>query len=363
MIYLDYNASVPLRSTAKEALVSVLGETGNPSSAHFLGRKLRSVVDNARKEILKGVGGERVVFTSGGTEANALALSGFTSSPVLVSAIEHPSVLKAVSHPHLVPVTQDGIIDLEALEKILSTFETPGILSLMMVNNETGVIQPVRQAAFLAKSKGWKIHTDASQALGHIPLSFDELSVDMMTLSAHKCGGPVGVGALILKQDLHLQPLIQGGGQEYGMRSGTLSASLIFGFSVALQEALQEQATSSQRLRKFQEKIEHALSPAIVYGKNSPRVAHVSCLGMPCVTSQLQLMAFDLKGIALAAGAACSSGAMKGSHVLEAMGIPQAEAQSAIRVSMGWNTKESDVDAFIEEWKCIYDKQLTKEAS
>lgn len=362
MIYLDYNASVPLRPKAKAALLAGLEQVGNPSSPHFLGRKLRAFVDNARKDILKKVGGQRLVFTSGGTEANAMAIFGMGSVPIFVSSIEHKSILKAVSHPHVIPVTKDGVVDLEALNNILTSFSTPGLLSIMLVNNETGVIQPVQEAALLAQSKGWKVHTDASQALGHIPLSFEELNVDMMTLSSHKCGGPIGVGALILKEDLHLNPLIRGSGQEYGMRSGTLSAPLILGFETALKEALQEQQASSKHLRGFQEKIEKALSEAIIYGKNSPRVSHVICLSMPGVSSPLQLMALDLKGIAVGAGAACSSGAMKGSHVLTAMGIQPSEAQCAIRVSMGWNTQDSEIDAFIEAWQDIYDKHKKKEA-
>jgi cysteine desulfurase len=359
MIYLDYNASVPLRPEARDALTAALELTGNPSSPHFLGRKLRSHVDNARKEILNAVGGQRVIFTSGGTEANGMALFGVGAIPVLVSTIEHKSVLNAVSHSHTIPVTHSGVINLEALENILGSFNTPGLLSLMLVNNETGVIQPVREAAFLAKVRGWKVHTDASQAIGHMPVSFEELGVDMMTLSSHKCGGPVGVGALILKEELQLQPLIRGSGQEYGMRSGTLSVPLILGFTAALQQALQH---SGEHLPHWQKKIEMALPQAIIYGRESPRAPHVLCLGMPSVPSHLQLMAFDLQGIAVGAGAACSSGAMKGSHVLAAMGIPLAEAQCAIRVSMGWNTQEDDVDTFIQVWRDIYGKQSKKEA-
>jgi cysteine desulfurase len=361
MIYLDYNASVPLRPKAREALVAALEWQGNPSSPHILGRKLRSLVDEARKAILREVGGQRVVFTSGGTEANALALSGVGCVPILTSAIEHESVLKAVPQPYRIPVTRDGMVNLEALEKMLSSFEKPGLLSLMLVNNETGVIQPVREATFLAQQKGWKVHTDASQALGHIPFTFEDLNVDMMTLSSHKCGGPIGVGALILKQDLHLTPLIQGGGQEYGMRSGTLSSPLVLGFSAALKDAIGELQTSSQRLRGFQQKIETSLNQGIVYGKESPRASHVTCLGMPSVPFHLQFMAFDLKGIAVSAGAACSSGTMKESRVLSAMGIDLSEAQCALRLSMGWKTQEKDVDIFIESWKDIYQQHAGKE--
>ncbi|MBI2708024.1 MAG: cysteine desulfurase [Proteobacteria bacterium] len=360
MIYLDYNASTPLRPQAKEALVATLDLTGNPSSPHHMGRQLRSLIDTARKAILEKIEGERLVFTSGGTEANALALSSVESFPVIVSAIEHDSVLKAVKNPHLIPVTEEGRVDLEKLEALLSSFEKPGLLSLMLVNNETGVIQPVQEVARLARSKGWKVHTDASQALGHVPLSFKNLGVDLLTLSSHKCGGPIGVGALVIKESLHLAPLIRGGGQEYGMRAGTLSAPLIVGFATAAKEALNDNSTLLQR---YQQKIETSLPAAVVYGKKAPRVSHVVSLGMPGVLAELQLMAFDLKGIAISAGAACSSGTMKTSHVLTAMGIPEQEARCAIRVSMGWQTRKEDIDQFIQEWQNIYHLQRLKEAS
>jgi cysteine desulfurase len=363
VIYLDYNASVPLRPCAQKALIKALSWEGNASSVHYAGRKLRSLIDGARKNILEDVGAQRLIFTSGGTEANALALSGLGPIPLLVSAIEHDSVLKSALHAHLIPVTRMGIIDLESLEKILSSFDKPGLLSLMFVNNETGVIQPLREATRLAQLQGWKVHTDASQAVGHIPLSFENLGVDMMTLSAHKCGGPVGIGALLLKEDVHLKPLIPGGGQEYGMRSGTLSAPLILGFAAALREALAEEPIVSKRFQKFQRKIEDALPKAIAYGEKDFRVSHVLCLGMPGVSAELQLMAFDIKGIAISAGSACSSGKMKSSHVLAAMGVSLEEAHCAIRVSMGWKTQEDEVDTFIQTWKNIYARPMVKEAA
>ncbi|MBY0502224.1 MAG: cysteine desulfurase [Alphaproteobacteria bacterium] len=359
MIYLDYNASVPLRPSAKEAMLSVLDSVGNASSPHTLGRKLRSSVEGARKDILAMTHAKRLVFTSGGTEANTLALSGLGSIPLLVSAIEHDSVLKGAPTPHIVPVTKEGLIDLEQLEILLSSFKSPGLLSLMLVNNETGVIQPIQKVAKIAHAKGWKIHTDASQALGHIPFSFEELGVDLMTLSSHKCGGPTGVGALLMKEDIQLKPLIPGGGQEFGMRSGTLSAPLILGFAAALKEALQDDPYA---LSKVQQRLEASLAQATIYGKNSPRISHVSCIGMQGVTAEFQVMAFDLKNIAVSAGSACSSGKMKTSHVLLAMGIPPEEAKCAIRISMGWKTTEADVDAFIQAWQEIYTTQNMKEA-
>lgn len=360
MIYLDYNASVPLRPQAKEALMTALSFEGNPSSPHQMGRKLRSMVDGARKEILSAVGGKRVVFTSGGTEANGLALSGFGSIPVITSSVEHESALKGAFSPHVVSVGRSGSIDLEKLERALDSCETPGLLSLMLVNNETGVIQPVKEAARLAHQKGWKVHTDASQAVGYVPLSFEDLGVDLMTLSSHKCGGLIGVGALVMREDYHLIPLIRGGGQEYGVRSGTLPVQLIAGFVVAFQQALAEDHSN---LLRFQRKIEDTLVEGCVYGKGGPRTPHTVCLGMPQVTADIQLMAFDLKGIAVSAGAACSSGTMKTSHVLKAMGIPEEEARCAIRVSMGWKTQEHEIDKFIKEWKTIYHQKYLKEAS
>lgn len=362
MIYLDYNASVPLRPQAKEAMLGVLDFEGNSSSSHGIGRKMRSLIDEVRKGILQSLGAKKLVFTSGGTEANALVLSGMNNLPVLVSTIEHNSILQGAKCSDYVPVTKEGVVNLESLEKKLESSEKTGLISIMLVNNETGVIQPVKEVARIAHLKGWKVHTDASQALGHIPFSFYELDVDMMTLSSHKCGGPVGVGALLLKEDLHLEPLIRGGGQEYGMRSGTLSAPLIVGFKSAMEAALQEESLMAKKLHNFQEKIEGSLPEAIVYGKGASRVYHVSCLGMPRVPSDLQLMSFDLKGVAVSAGAACSSGKIKESHVLAAMGVPAYEAQCAIRASFGWKTKESDIDTFIQVWKDIYSKQFLKEA-
>lgn len=363
MIYLDYNASVPLRPSVKKAMLEAYELEGNPSSPHAAGRKVRALIDEARKSLIKGIHGQRLVFTSGGTEANALALSGLGEMPFVVSSIEHESVLKAHPHAHIAPVTAAGVVDLEQLDKLLSSFATPGLLSLMLVNNETGVIQPLPEAVSLARKYGWKVHTDASQALGHIPLSFEALGIDMMTLSAHKCGGPTGIGALVLKEDLQLQPLIRGGGQEFGMRSGTLAAPLIVGFAAAALEALSERETQAKRLRELQKKVEEALPLAQVHGKDSPRAAHVLCLGMPGVSSELQLMSFDLKGIAISMGSACSSGKTKESQVLKAMGLSSEDVKCAIRMSMGWKTSEDDIDNFIKAWKEIFLSQQVKEAS
>ncbi len=359
MIYLDYNASTPLRPEAKEAIIHALDLLGNPSSPHGLGRRLRSRIDDARAQILEITKGDRVIFTGGGTEANVLALRGL-NLPVLTSAIEHDSVQKSVSNPHIIPVNGKGIVDLDALEMLLNSFEKPGLLSVMLVNNETGVIQPLAEATRLAHAKGWTVHTDATQAVGHVPISFDTYDVDLMTLSSHKCGGPVGVGAIVMKDNIHLEPIIPGGGQEYGMRSGTLSTPLILGFTEALKVAINE---DQERLRVFQSHIENSLPEARVFGSGAHRTPHVSCLGMPGVPTELQIIAFDIENIAISAGSACSSGKMKVSHVLTSMGVPYDEARCAIRVSFGWATQASDIDAFIKAWKTIYSSQKMRDVS
>lgn len=360
MIYLDYNASAPLRPQAKIAILETLEWEGNPSSPHGAGRKLRAVIDEGRHRIKDVTGAKKVIFTSGGTEANALVLSHFAKGPVLVSSLEHDAVLKNAGLSYVIPAIQAGVVDMNALEKQLASFETPGLLSIMLVNNETGVLQPIREASKMARLKGWKVHTDAVQAVGHVPLSCEDLGVDFMTLSSHKCGGPIGIGALVMREEVALTPLIRGGGQEYGLRSGTLSAALVAGFKAAFVAALDEEITFIALLRQ---RIETQLPEAKVYGNTVPRIPGTVCLGMPGVPLDLQLMAFDLKGIAVGAGSACSSGTMKPSHVLVAMGVNPEAAQCALRVSMGWNTQSSDVDAFIQGWKEIYGNHLQKEVS
>ncbi len=358
MIYLDYCAGVPLRPCAKDIFIKLLESEGNASSPHYIGRQLRSYIDETRKVLSAFTGAQKIIFVSGGTEANTLALKGLGKVSLIVSGIEHESVLHHAAEFKKIPVTEEGMISLDALEKLLATHDTPGLVSLMLVNNETGVIQPVKEAARLAHARGWKVHTDACQAVGFMPLSMEELGVDMMTLSSPKsCGGPVGTGALLLREDIQLQPIIIGGGQEFGMRSGTQSAPLIAAFGAAFKDTVEKAPSEKQRLTKLQEMLEISLPDAIIYGKGNPRVPSVSCLGMPGVAADLQLMAFDLAGLAVSAGAACSSGKMKKSHVLTAMGLPDGQAKCAIRVSYGWKTEEADIQKFIETWQHIYARQ------
>ncbi len=354
-IYLDYNATAPLRESAKVALLEAYEQVGNPSSAHTYGRHARSYVDHARRIIQDKLNapGTRVIFTSGGTEANNLALRGLTAS-VFISAIEHSAVRNAQEGAHIIPVSTDGIVDLQGMERLLQDAPRGSLVSVMLANNETGVIEPVQDVARLAKQHGHLVHTDAVQAVGKIPVSFRELDVDMMSISAHKFGGPMGVGALIVRGDLQLDPVLRGGGQEFGMRSGTVPAPMVHALDVALVDAIAH-LSDYDMVGKLRDRIEAAICPSgIVHSQAVPRVPNTICASMPGAEAQLQLMAFDLAGIAISVGSACSSGKVKTSSILKAMGVDETLASQAVRISLGYNTTEAEVDQFIEEWHKIY---------
>lgn len=327
-------------------MAEAMAEAGNPSSVHGEGRRARARVEAARRQlaVLLDVAPDRVIFTSGGTEANHLALLGW-SGPRLVSAIEHPSVLEAVPDAARIPVTTDGTVDLEALARLLDA-QGPALVSLMLANNETGALQPVREAARLVHAKGGLLHCDAVQALGKVPFTLAELGADMVTVSAHKLGGPPGVGALALRGGLEPQPLQRGGGQEQRRRAGTENLPGIVGFGSALDHPI-----DGTRLRLLRDRLEAALAvrcPAVtVVGARTERLPTTSCLITPGLAAEVQLMALDLAGIAVSSGSACSSGKVGPSHVLAAMGLPADLARCAIRVSLGWTTTAEDVDAFV----------------
>ena len=234
-IYLDYNATAPIRPEVRDAVIAAFGVAGNPSSVHGFGRRARRVVEDARAEVaaLAGVAPARVVFTSGGTEANTAALRATGRTRVLVSAIEHDSVLETAPDALRVPVTADGLIDLTALERLLAEAPEPALVSVMRVNNETGVIQPLADVVRIAHAHGALVHCDAIQAAGRLPLEVDALGIDLMTLSAHKLGGPQGVGALIVRDGIPITPVLRGGGQEHRRRAGTENVAGIAGFGVA----------------------------------------------------------------------------------------------------------------------------------
>jgi len=365
--YLDYNATAPLRPEARAALLAALEAPANPSSVHRFGRAARGIADIARGQVADLVQAEarRVVFTSGGTEANNLALrlamdgaAGVKS--LIVSGIEHDSVLRPARHSGLpvyeVAAGPDGTVSVAALEATLRAAQAahpgPALVALMLANNETGAIQPVAEAARLAHASGALVLCDAVQAAGKIPVDLSQLDADFLTLSAHKLGGPTGVGALITRDDWTPAPLLRGGGQEKGMRAGTENLGGIAGFGAAAAAArsgLADMPAVTALRDRLQAGLLAACPGAPVHG-GGPRLPNTLCVGMPGVPAETQVMALDLAGVAVSAGSACSSGKVTPSHVLTAMGLPEQAAREAIRFSLGWASTEEDVARAIDAW-------------
>jgi len=356
-VYLDHNATTPLRPAAQAAMIAALSDPGNPSSVHGFGRAQRRIVEDAREHVarLAGVGTGQVVFTSGGTEANNMALANDDPHAVLVSAVEHASVLDSASAAGRIPVDANGIVDLDALGRLLAG-ATVNVIAVMLANNETGVIQPLADVASLAREHGVRLHVDAVQAAGKLALDLENLGADTLSLSAHKIGGPMGVGALIVRDGLALSPLLKGGGQERRRRAGTENVAGIAGFGAAAEAALAD-LDSAGGLARLRDRVEAALGAehdVVVYGARAPRLANTSCLTMPGVAAETQVMALDLEGIAVSAGAACSSGKVEASHVLAAMGAEDTRAGEAIRISFGWNSTDADADAVVAAWRKVH---------
>ncbi len=362
-IYLDHNATTPVSAAARAAVTEALDLLGNPSSVHRPGAAARQVVERAREQVAAMVGAQpaEIVFTSGGTEANNCVLQGIDRH-IIVSAVEHDSVLAAAAQraPHgatTVPVDAAGVIDLGALQQTLNTNEG-ALLSLMLANNETGVVQPVREAAAMAHAAGAMVHCDAVQGPGKIPVDMAALGVDLLTLSAHKFGGPMGVGALVVRTRVVLSPSQVGGGQEGYRRAGTQNVPGIAGFGAAAAGS-SDAAADASRIAALRDRLEAACAQcgAEVMGAGAPRLPNTSCLTMPGISSETQIMALDLDGIAVSAGAACSSGKVGPSHVLAAMGVAPDLAATAIRVSLGRTTTEADVARFISAWSALYQRK------
>ena len=350
-LYFDHAATSPIRPAVIELMAEVMGRVGNASSVHRAGRDARALLECAREQVgmLVGARAQEVIFTGCGTEANNHVLSAHQHVPILVSAIEHDSILSGRADLETVPVLPSGLLDLEALDRRLAQGE-PGLLSLMLVNNETGAIQPVAEAAKRAKQRGWLVHTDAVQAAGKMALAMGALGVDFLSLSAHKFGGPQGVGALVLRPGMDPKPLLQGGGQERRRRAGTENVAGIAGMGLAADIALDCPIANPQ----FQEQIEAALpAGAKVASADDRRVSTITCAVWPGKTAERMLMKFDLKGVALSSGSACSSGKVGASHVLTAMGFEAEQALSAIRFSTGWNTTQSEVDQLIDAMRSM----------
>jgi len=360
-IYADYNATAPLRPEAKGAVLRALEITGNPSSVHGEGRKARALVEGAREAVAAAIGACRddIAFTSGGTEAVGAALRGAlaASDAVLIaSAIEHDAVASIATTGVTWPVSAGGAVDLGWLKDRVAELTRDGkhpLVSLMLVNNETGVIQPVAEAAEIVHAAGGLIHCDAIQALGKITTSVIDLDVDYLSISAHKIGGPQGVGAFYVKPGAPFRAVQTGGGQEFGRRAGTENVAGIAGFGAAV-SAAEAGLADYQALGVARDRMESALkraAPALqVHGEAAPRVAAVSCFGVEGLPSETQIMGLDLAGFAVSAGSACSSGKVKPSRVLTAMGLSDTAARSAIRASFGWATKPEDFDALANAW-------------
>jgi cysteine desulfurase len=364
-IYLDYNATGLVLAEVIEKMTTVMREGGNPSSVHALGRSALREVEEARMHVaaLVNCRARDIIFTSGGTEANNIALKQMKVDHLFISGIEHESVQASAwqgqKQVHLIPVDKDAKVDLKWLADELSKIEGRALVSVMLANNETGVVQPIENISKILADTDHILHVDAIQAAGKIPVDFESLNADMMTLSGHKIGGPQGVGCLIMKANLPMNPLIVGGGQELGRRSGTENVPGIAGFGKAA-ELAPGHIHIFKKLKTLRDAMETkllAICPdAPIYSKGAGRLPNTTNIGMPGVNAETQVMAMDLAGICISSGSACSSGKVRASHVLNAIGVDLEEAGNAIRISFGWDTTLEEVDAFVDAWETLYNR-------
>jgi cysteine desulfurase len=366
-VYLDWNATTPLRPEARSAMLAAYELVGNPSSIHAEGREARRLVEGARATLAAAVGAlpRNVIFTSAGTEANALALSpglrGPSGGPVerlLVSAVEHSSVLAGGRFPaHAITqirATRSGLVDLDHLRALLASGPR-ALVSIMAANNETGALQPLEEAARIVHEAGGLLHVDAIQALGKIPFDIKEVGADLATFSAHKIGGPKGVGAVVVAEDVAgLEPVLRGGGQEQGRRAGTENVAGIAGFGAAISAALQALPEDAVRLKTLRNRLENGLREIAgtkVFSEDVERLSNTTLFSAPGLKAETAVIGFDLEGIAVSSGSACSSGKVQSSHVLSAMGFDPRVAQGAVRLSLGWSTQEADINRCLEAWR------------
>jgi cysteine desulfurase len=373
-VYLDWNATTPLRPEARQAMAAAWEVPGNPSSVHAEGRQARRLVEDARAAVSAAIGArpQDVVFTSGGTEANALALTpglrrgaGEPLRRLLVSAIEHASVLAGGRFsPEAIGTVQvngSGLIDIAHLRRLVAD-GPPALVSVMLANNEAGVLQPVGEVAGIVHEAGGLLHVDAIQALGKIPFDIKVMKADLVTLSAHKIGGPKGAGALVLAEDAQgLEPLLRGGGQELGRRAGTENVAGIAAFGAAVRAAMAGLEGDAARLRGLRDRLEAGLKQTpdmIVFSEEVPRLPNTTLFTVPGLKAETAVIGFDLGGIAVSSGSACSSGKVQPSHVLEAMGVGKELAQGAVRLSLGWSTTETDIDLALQAWRKLSDALL-----
>lgn len=370
--YLDWNASALLRPQASVAMETALGSVGSPSSVHAEGRAVRRLVEEARERVaaLVGAKSKLVTFTSGATEANMLALTPAIETAdgkapdrrLVVSAIEHVSVLEGGRFPpeavERAGVTPDGVIDLGALSGRLAALTAQGervLVSVMAANNETGVIQPISEVAAIVHEAGALLHVDAVQTVGRIRCNISELRADLLTISAHKLGGPKGAGALVRRDEaIRPAPLLRGGGQERGLRGGTENVAAIAGFGAAAEAAGRDREADVGRMAALRDRLEAGLRAAtpevVIFGAAAQRLPNTTLAALPGMKAETAVIAFDLAGFAVSSGAACSSGKVQASHVLAAMGVSPELARGGVRVSLGWTTTEAEIDRFIDAW-------------
>jgi cysteine desulfurase len=369
-IYLDWNATAPLRPQAEEALRQAFSVPGNASSVHAEGRAARRLVEQAREHVAALVGAppHNVFFTSGGTEANMLALTpaiegGGEKRPrdgLLMSAIEHASVRTGGRFPREmvgdVAVAADGRVNLAALAEEVGKTARP-LVSLMLANNETGVVQPVAEAAAIVHAAGGLLHVDAVQGPGRIVCDIGSLGADLVTLSGHKIGGPKGVGAIVRRsEDIHFpDPLIRGGGQERGIRAGTENVAGIAGFGAAAAAAREQFAAEAAHMKGLRDALESGLKViaqhTVIFGETAERLPNTTLFAVEGMKAETAVIAFDLEGVAASSAAACSSGKVQPSHVLAAMGVPPGLLRGAVRISLGWSTTKVDVEGFLAAWR------------
>jgi cysteine desulfurase len=355
MIYLDHAATTPIRPEVRAAMDPYLAERfGNAASGHASGRAARAALEDARDRVARVLGAERaeIVFTSGGTEADNLAVLGrwrATGSGVTLSAVEHSAVREAAAQAAregaavtTVAVREDGVVDLGALEEVLA--EAPAVVSVMWGNNEVGTIQPVARIAELCRAHGVVMHSDAVQAIGHVPVSVGDVACDLLALSAHKFGGPQGVGALFVRRGTGLAPLLHGGGQEGGLRAGTSNVAGAVGLAEALERATADVGVEAERVRGLRDRLEAEITATVegahVLGAADARLPHILSVGLDRVDPDVLLASLDLSGLAVSSGSACHTGTTAASHVVLAMGL---QYDAVLRFSLGWTTTPAEV--------------------
>jgi cysteine desulfurase len=374
-IYLDNAATTRVRPEVRQAMMPLLGETfGNPSSVHRWGRDAKLKLEEARARIAALIGARptEIIFTRGGTEADNLAILGrsrhMRGAPVVCSAIEHRAVLRTAQAAesegaplHLLPVDGDGVVVVDALEEVLSP--TPAVVSVMWANNEVGAVQPIRELAERCAGARVAFHSDAVQAFGKLHIRMDEVPVDLLSMSAHKIGGPKGVGALFVRKGVRLDPLIHGGGHERGLRAGTEDVAGAVGFAIAAELALREREDQTERLEKLRDRLQAALvervPDLIVNAAGAERLPTILNVSVPGANSEMLLVMLDLEGIAASSGSACSSGGVAPSHVLTTMGLSAEVAGPSVRLSLGRETTEREIDEVVEIFPPLMERLRT----